>query len=130
MIRPGILELAIGEAVELGRGPLLLSNTSMPTYEYVCKACGENIEVFQPFSARPLVKHEECGGDLQKVFHARGVVFKGSGFYKTDSRAKVGAGNGKADKSEKSDKGEKSEAKPKEKSPTASSTAKSETSSD
>lgn len=58
----------------------------MPTYEYTCKKCLENIEVFQPFSAKPLKKHKDCGGDLQKVFHARGVVFKGSGFYATDSR--------------------------------------------
>lgn len=58
----------------------------MPTYEYVCKSCGENIEVFQSFNSRPLKKHAECGGELKKVFHARGVVFKGSGFYKTDSR--------------------------------------------
>jgi putative FmdB family regulatory protein len=58
----------------------------MPTYEYTCKSCGENIEVFQPFSAKPLKKHAGCGGDLQKVFHARGVVFKGSGWYAKDSR--------------------------------------------
>ena len=57
----------------------------MPTYEYTCKRCGENIEVFQSFSEKPLRKHQECGGELQKVFHARGVVFKGSGFYSTDS---------------------------------------------
>lgn len=59
----------------------------MPTYEYTCKACGETIEVFQSFSEKPLRKHPDCGGDLQKVFHARGVVFKGSGFYSTDSRS-------------------------------------------
>lgn len=59
----------------------------MPTYEYTCKGCGEAIEVFQSFSEKPLRKHRECGGDLQKVFHARGVVFKGSGFYSTDSRS-------------------------------------------
>lgn len=58
----------------------------MPTYEYVCKECGERIEVFQSFSAKPLRRHEGCGGELQKVFHPRGVVFKGSGFYVTDSR--------------------------------------------
>ena len=58
----------------------------MPTYEYTCKGCGETVEVFQSFSEKPLRKHRECGGDLQKVFHARGVVFKGSGFYSTDSR--------------------------------------------
>ena len=58
----------------------------MPTYEYTCKTCGQNIEVFQPFSAKPLTKHAVCGGDLQKVFHARGVVFKGSGWYAKDSK--------------------------------------------
>ncbi len=59
----------------------------MPTYEYVCKSCGDTIEVVQSFSEKPLRRHDTCGGDLQKVFHARGVVFKGSGFYSTDARA-------------------------------------------
>jgi putative FmdB family regulatory protein len=59
----------------------------MPTYEYRCKACGAQIEVVQAFKDKPLLRHEECGGELQKVFHARGVVFKGSGFYVTDSRS-------------------------------------------
>ncbi len=63
----------------------------MPTYEYACKQCGEHMEVFQSFSARPLKKHDVCGGELQKVFHARGVVFKGSGFYATDSRSPAGS---------------------------------------
>ncbi len=58
----------------------------MPTYEYACKNCGETIEVFQSFSDKPLKKHKECGGALQKVFHARGIVFKGGGFYATDSK--------------------------------------------
>lgn len=60
----------------------------MPTYEYVCKNCGETIEVFQSFSDKPLKKHKECGGgELKKVFHARGIVFKGGGFYATDSKS-------------------------------------------
>ena len=58
----------------------------MPTYEYACKNCGETIEVFQSFADKPLKKHKECGGALQKVFHARGIVFKGGGFYATDSK--------------------------------------------
>jgi putative FmdB family regulatory protein len=58
----------------------------MPTYEYVCKNCAETFEVFQSFSEKPLKKHKECGGQLQKVFHARGIVFKGGGFYATDSK--------------------------------------------
>ena len=59
----------------------------MPTYEYVCKSCGNTFEKVQSFSEKPLRRHEKCGGDLQKVFHARGVVFKGPGFYSTDARA-------------------------------------------
>jgi putative FmdB family regulatory protein len=59
----------------------------MPTYEYLCKQCGERFEKFQSFSARPLKTHDACGGEVQKVFHPSGVVFKGSGFYATDSRA-------------------------------------------
>ncbi len=58
----------------------------MPTYEYICKNCGENFEVFQSFADRPLKKHKTCGGDLKKVLHARGIVFKGSGFYATDAK--------------------------------------------
>ncbi len=60
----------------------------MPTYEYMCKQCGENLEVFQSFSDKPLKVHDGCGGDLRKVFHARGIVFKGDGFYATDGRGK------------------------------------------
>ena len=67
--------------------PLPSGQIFMPTYEYVCKSCGDTIEVFQSFADKPLKRHDSCGGDLQKVFHARGVVFKGSGFYTTDARA-------------------------------------------
>ncbi|MPZ51331.1 MAG: FmdB family transcriptional regulator [Acidimicrobiia bacterium] len=59
----------------------------MPTYEYQCKKCGQNVEAFQKFSDPPLKVHADCGGDLRKVFHASGVVFKGAGFYATDSRS-------------------------------------------
>lgn len=96
----------------------------MPTYEYVCKTCGEHMEVFQPFSARPLKKHKgDCGGELKKVFHARGIVFKGGGFYATDSRPSTST---KSDeKSEK--KSEKSEKKSEKKSETAGKSEKSAT---
>jgi putative FmdB family regulatory protein len=60
----------------------------MPTYEYLCQECGERLEVFQKFTDKPLRQHPECGGALNKVFHASGVVFKGSGYYVTDSRPK------------------------------------------
>ncbi|HEY6628754.1 MAG TPA: FmdB family zinc ribbon protein [Acidimicrobiia bacterium] len=67
--------------------PLSSGQISMPTYEYVCKSCGATVEKVQSFSDKPLRRHETCGGDLQKVFHARGIVFKGPGFYTTDARA-------------------------------------------
>lgn len=73
----------------------------MPTYEYVCKACGESFEVFQSFADKPLKKHDACGGDLQKVFHARGIVFKGSGFYATDRRPAAKGDSSKESSSEK-----------------------------
>jgi putative FmdB family regulatory protein len=59
----------------------------VPTYEYVCKACGEHLEVVQSFHDEPLTVCPSCGGQLRKVFGSIGIVFKGSGFYKTDSRS-------------------------------------------
>ena len=58
----------------------------MPTYQYACTACHERLEAVQSFSDAPLTQCPACGGALRKVFSAVGVVFKGSGFYKTDSR--------------------------------------------
>ena len=59
----------------------------MPTYQYACTQCGDELEVFQSFSDPSLTVHEDgCGGPLRKVFGSVGVVFKGSGFYRTDSR--------------------------------------------
>jgi putative FmdB family regulatory protein len=59
----------------------------MPTYEYRCNKCGEHLEVVQSFSDEPLTKCSKCGGQLRKVFSPVGIVFKGSGFYKTDNRS-------------------------------------------
>jgi putative FmdB family regulatory protein len=67
----------------------------MPTYEYVCRNCGNQVEVFQRIADDPLSVCEMCGGPLRKVFHPAGILFKGSGFYKTDSRAAAASGNGK-----------------------------------
>jgi putative FmdB family regulatory protein len=59
----------------------------MPTYEYACRSCGSQLEVVQSFTDDPLTTCGECGGPLRKVFSAVGISFKGSGFYKTDSRS-------------------------------------------
>lgn len=58
----------------------------MPTYEYACTSCGHHVEVYQRFSDAPLTDCGVCGGQLRKVFHPAGILFKGSGFYATDSR--------------------------------------------
>lgn len=59
----------------------------MPTYQYACTECGHQLEAVQSFSDAPLTVCTECQGKLRKVFSSVGVVFKGSGFYRTDSRA-------------------------------------------
>ena len=58
----------------------------MPTYQYTCTECGEPLEAVQKFTDAPLAVCPACGGRLRKVFSAVGIVFKGSGFYRTDSR--------------------------------------------
>jgi putative FmdB family regulatory protein len=60
----------------------------MPTYEYACTECGDRTEVVQSISDPPLTTCTVCGGRLRKVFSPVGIVFKGSGFYRTDSRGK------------------------------------------
>jgi putative FmdB family regulatory protein len=58
----------------------------VPTYQYTCTECGEPIEAVQKFTDAPLTVCTACGGRLRKVFSPVGIVFKGSGFYRTDSR--------------------------------------------
>ncbi|NKZ06556.1 FmdB family zinc ribbon protein [Actinomadura latina] len=58
----------------------------MPTYQYVCTECGEPLEIVQKFSDDALTDCPACSGRLRKVFSAAGIIFKGSGFYRTDSR--------------------------------------------
>ncbi|MFF2040030.1 FmdB family zinc ribbon protein [Kitasatospora sp. NPDC058170] len=59
----------------------------MPTYQYQCTECGSGLEAVQKFTDEALTTCPECQGRLRKVFSAVGVVFKGSGFYRTDSRS-------------------------------------------
>jgi len=66
----------------------------VPTYQYVCTECGEPLEVVQKFSDDALTECPACKGRLRKVFSAAGIIFKGSGFYRTDSRSSGGSSNG------------------------------------
>ena len=78
----------------------------MPTYQYSCTECGHFFEAFQSFTDDSLTECPECQGRLRKVFNAVGVVFKGSGFYRTDSRngsnGSSTSSNGSSSSSEKS----------------------------
>lgn len=65
----------------------------MPTYQYACTECGHAFEQVQSFSEDSLTVCPQCQGRLRKVFNAVGVVFKGSGFYRTDSRQGAGSGS-------------------------------------
>jgi putative FmdB family regulatory protein len=60
---------------------------TVPTYQYACTACGHKFEAVQSFSDASLTDCPECAGRLRKVFSSVGIVFKGSGFYRTDSRS-------------------------------------------
>lgn len=76
----------------------------MPTYQYRCTECGEDLEVVQKFSDDPLKVCPACQGSLRKVFSPVGIVFKGSGFYRNDSRNGSGPGSGSGDGAAKKDK--------------------------
>ena len=92
----------------------------MPTYQYACTTCGEQVEAVQRFDDEPLSVCPACGGSLRKVFSPVGIVFKGSGFYRTDSRkaaakaedsgAKAAKSNGSSGSGEGSSEGKKDSA--------------------
>jgi putative FmdB family regulatory protein len=77
----------------------------VPTYQYRCTQCGNQLEIVQKFTDPALTQCDRCDGALRKVYNAVGVVFKGSGFYRTDSRAggdgKGAAGSKTAEKVDK-----------------------------
>jgi putative FmdB family regulatory protein len=66
----------------------------VPTYQYACTACGHQLEAVQSFSDEPLTACPECNGRLRKLFSSVGIVFKGSGFYRTDSRSSTSSSDG------------------------------------
>ena len=91
----------------------------MPTYQYACTECGHGFETFQSFTEDALTECPVCSGRLRKVFSSVGVVFKGSGFYRTDSReAPKGTDGGAKDGGDKA--AEKKPDKPKDSTPAAS----------
>jgi putative FmdB family regulatory protein len=105
----------------------------VPTYQYACTECGHAFEQFQSFSDDALTDCPECRGRLRKVFNAVGVVFKGSGFYRTDSRtsssSSEGGSEGGSTKTETtSDSSTKTESKPAAASTTSSASTSASTS--
>lgn len=84
--------------------PYFLKERSfLATYEYACGSCGHRFEAAQKFSDDPLTECERCGGPLRRVFQPVGVLFKGSGFYSTETRkAAAKSGDGKEAAVEKS----------------------------
>ncbi|HEX2263921.1 MAG TPA: FmdB family zinc ribbon protein [Pseudonocardiaceae bacterium] len=80
----------------------------MPTYSYACTACEHHFDTVQKFTDPSLTDCPECSGRLRKLFSSVGIVFKGSGFYRNDSRSSNGGEAGSKDKSESGSK-EKSE---------------------
>jgi putative FmdB family regulatory protein len=97
----------------------------VPTYQYACTECGEQLEAVQSFSDPALTECPACQGRLRKVFNSVGIVFKGSGFYRNDSRT----ANGSGEKKNEAPAETKTEAKPAaETSPSAGSSSSSSSS--
>src|SRR5262245_11531366 len=89
------------------------TEADVPTYQYACTACGHQLEAVQSFTDDPLTECPACEGRLRKLYSSVGIVFKGSGFYRTDSRSTNGSGDGKpAVESNGSKPESKSESKP------------------
>jgi putative FmdB family regulatory protein len=104
----------------------------VPTYQYACTECGEHLEVVQSFSDPALTVCPACEGKLRKVFNSVGIVFKGSGFYRNDSRpAPAGAekSNGASSSAESSDSSKSDTSSAASTSSSSSSSSKSDTSS-
>jgi putative FmdB family regulatory protein len=103
----------------------------VPTYQYQCTECGEGLEVVQKFTDDALTVCPNCQGSLRKVYSAVGIVFKGSGFYRTDSRSSSSssASSGSGGSKESSSSNGSSSSAPSSKSDSSSSNSSSSTSS-
>jgi len=84
---------------------------TVPTYQYACTDCGHDFEQFQSFSDDTLTDCPQCDGRLRKLFNAVGVVFKGSGFYRNDSRSTTSSTDAPAAKSDSAATSAKTETK-------------------
>ncbi len=87
----------------------------MPTYQYACHTCGHQFEIRQRFSEDPLTECPACSGHIRRIINPVGIIFKGSGFYITDNKAKHslnGNSNGKHKKQEAEAKPESAAKKP------------------
>jgi putative FmdB family regulatory protein len=93
-----------------------LKEERVPTYQYACNDCGDQLEVVQKFTDDALTVCPACQGNLRKVFSAVGIVFKGSGFYRTDNRASSAASSA----SSSSSNGKSGESKPADSKPSES----------
>jgi putative FmdB family regulatory protein len=89
----------------------------MPTYAYRCSACATEFELFQRFIEEPLTDCPTCGGTVKRIIHPVGVVFKGSGWYITDSRKSNGVETSTSEKPKK-DSDSETKSTPKESTPT------------
>ncbi|MEV5848823.1 FmdB family zinc ribbon protein [Streptomyces sp. NPDC051985] len=101
----------------------------MPTYQYQCTECGEGLEAVQKFSDDALTECPNCGGRLKKVFSAVGIVFKGSGFYRNDSRGSSSSSSPASKSSGSGSSGTSSESKSSDTKSSASSSSTSSSSS-
>ncbi|MFH8366014.1 FmdB family zinc ribbon protein [Streptomyces sp. NPDC018031] len=101
----------------------------MPTYQYQCTACGEGLEAVQKFTDEALTECPSCKGRLKKVFSAVGIVFKGSGFYRNDSRGSSSSSSPAKPAAAKSDSGSSSSSTTSSSSSSSSSSASSSSSS-
>jgi putative FmdB family regulatory protein len=91
----------------------------VPTYQYACTACGHQLEAVQSFADEPLTECPACEGRLRKLFSSVGVVFKGSGFYRTDSRSTSSEPKSAESKSSESKSSESKDSTPKKDAPKA-----------
>ncbi|MCK0517838.1 MULTISPECIES: FmdB family zinc ribbon protein [unclassified Williamsia] len=99
----------------------------MPTYSYACTQCDNRFDIVQSFSDDSLTECPKCAGKLRKLFNSVGIVFKGSGFYRNDSRSTTTSSESSSSDSSKSDSGSKESAPAAKSTDSGSSTSSSST---